>query len=251
MTELFVGPRSLAQRDAHWRYARGAACAVWGIRPEALPEGWAPFERWYFRTCGMVGHTLHVTPCARSMGEALLKPPHWEQRWLDCVGGVGSMRLATAVLMPRPLRRGFGLRAGRFEHAVAIVLCALVRMLYALQPGSVRYLTQYHEWKLRSEAVREAGEVAGAGAGAGVGADRRPGGGSGSAIDDAAAAAPAPGAAVAAGPGGARGRAPPAKEEGRPSPPRRQLSRVNKLAARWAKGFVDAYLDSIGSRMKM
>eukprot|EP00937_MAST-01D_sp_MAST-1D-sp2_P001389 g1389.t1 len=145
MHELFIAPRSDAERDAHWRYAKSQA-ALWGIRPAALPGSYAEFEQYYFAM--LSSDELAVTPPAQALCGALLRPPHWERR-----AGTSSLRLATSVLMPEPVGRAFGLRASSPQYAVVLALLAAIKMLYSMLPGSFRYLTQYHQWRLRETGV--------------------------------------------------------------------------------------------------
>ena len=232
MYELFVGARTDAERDAHWRYAREVACRVWGLRPACLPgPSYAAFERFYFRT--LRSDALVVTPPALAMSRALLQPPHWEQRFARLARGArgeaagtkaeagedaGSLRALTAVLFPAQLGAAFGLRTSTVRYVAVLVLLAASKMFYALLPGSFRYLTKYHEWRLRQQSFDlHEGRPAETAADC-SGKPRTPGSGT----------------TIVTG----------ASQHAR-------LSAMNRCAARLATRFVDAYLHSIGSQMSM
>ena len=100
--------------------------------PEAtVPETFADFMRWYD---GVVEHVLEVTPAAREVADAVLRP----RRPLPLRPAYDAVNLATIGLLPPSLREAYGLSWGSQRERLLGAQTALVRRLTPLLPSLVR-----------------------------------------------------------------------------------------------------------------
>ncbi len=131
MYRAYVGPLSRAERDGLWQDYRVVG-RCFGLRPEEMPADIEAFDAYVAATV----RRLWVTPGARELGRRIV---------LEVPVPLAAVPLREAVnqltvgLLPRRVRRGYGLR---WDPARALALKAnqeyVRRVVLPLLPGRVR-----------------------------------------------------------------------------------------------------------------
>lgn len=130
MYTRYVRPLKVTDVEAYYREQREflLACDI----PEAtVPETFGDFMHWYD---GVVEHVLEVTPAAREVADAVLRP----RRPLPLRPAYDALNLATIGLLPPSLREAYGLGWGPQRERLLGAQTALVRRLMPLLPSLVR-----------------------------------------------------------------------------------------------------------------
>lgn len=143
----YVAPLRLADVEAYYQEQRRflVACEL----PAALvPETFAAFMRWYDET---VEHVLEVTPAAREVAAAILRP---RRRPLPLRPAYDALNLATIGLLPPTLRAAYGLGWGPQRERLLGAQTSLVRRLMPVVPSLLRELPAARavDWRLREAA---------------------------------------------------------------------------------------------------
>ena len=141
ISELLLGPLSLAEKDAYWEETKRFA-ALFGIPAEMVPADWTAFRRYLDDM--LASDVIAVSPTARDLAHFLLRAPAW---WLGPAWQ--WLRVVTAHLLPPRLREEFGLAFGTFERAISETSIAALRASWWLLPGALRYLPAYREAERR------------------------------------------------------------------------------------------------------
>src|SRR3954451_19845924 len=133
--ELVLGPLGTEARERYYAECRVLGL-LFGIPIEAQPPDWAGFAAYVEQTVASEG--LAVGRSAREIAARVLSGaghvpvPRW---YLDL----------TAGLVPDSLRHSFRLRYDEREQRRAERALRLVRAVYPALPGSLRYVSPYHE----------------------------------------------------------------------------------------------------------
>lgn len=131
--ELAVAKLATAERDRYVDENRRLA-ALFAIPDELLPRTWSELAALYAETLP----TLRVTAPAREIARVVLAPPSATMAIPSALYAV-----ATAALLPEPLRDGFGLRFGRRERVTFRALVLGLRASLRVMPRSARYFPAY------------------------------------------------------------------------------------------------------------
>lgn len=131
MYTRYVRPLKVADVEAYYEEQKRflAAC---GAPAEVAPETFTDFIAWYD---GMVEDALEVTPAAREVAAAVLRP---RQLPLPLRPVFEALNLATVGLLPPSLREGYGLTWGPQRERALGVSTAVVRRLMPALPSLVR-----------------------------------------------------------------------------------------------------------------
>ncbi len=141
VVEMVVRPLSASERERYYRESKLFA-HLFGIPDSRLPADWTAFCRYFAATCE--SDTIAVGAVARELGEFLMRPPRpshapvW--RWY---------RIMTAGLLPRRLRRDFGLPMGLREQVVFRSSIGVLGSALRVLPKPVRYLPKYVDARRR------------------------------------------------------------------------------------------------------
>jgi uncharacterized protein (DUF2236 family) len=129
----YVGPLKVADVEAYYEEQKRflAAC---GAPETSAPETFAQFMAWYDAT---VEHALEVTPAARDVAAAILRPPRLP---LPLRPAFDALNLATVGLLPPSLRTAYGLRWGPQRERLLGAQTSVVRRLMPVLPSLVREL---------------------------------------------------------------------------------------------------------------
>jgi len=130
MYTRFVRPLKIADVEAYYREQRDFLLAC-DVADETVPETFAAFMHWYD---GVVEHVLDVTPAAREVAAAVLRP----RRPLALRPAYDAINLATIGLLPPPLREAYGLSWGPQRERLLAAQTTVVRRLMPLLPALVR-----------------------------------------------------------------------------------------------------------------
>ncbi len=141
MYETFIGPLTLADKDALWRDSRKFA-QLFGIPESTWPADWTAF-RAYFD--GMISSDkLTIGAASQRMTRFLLTAPNptvaplW--KWYSAI---------TAGLLPERLRRDLGFRWGRTEQLVQRTSMATLKLAWRRVPDRLRWLPAYVDARRR------------------------------------------------------------------------------------------------------
>ncbi|MGN6187950.1 MAG: oxygenase MpaB family protein [Conexibacter sp.] len=129
MYTRYVRPLKVADVEAY--YAEQRASLAECVPGETVPATFADFMHWYD---GVVEHVLEVTPTAREVADALLRP----RRPLPLRPAYDALNLATIGLLPPTLREAYGLSWGPQRERLLGAQTTLVRRLMPLLPSLVR-----------------------------------------------------------------------------------------------------------------
>jgi len=130
MYTRYVAPLKLADVEGYYQEQRAFLidCDIPGA---TVPETFADFMRWYD---GVVERELRVTPAAREVAEAVLRP----RRPLPLRPAYDALNLATVGLLPPTLRAAYGLSWGPQRERLLGAQTTAVRRLMPLLPSLVR-----------------------------------------------------------------------------------------------------------------
>jgi uncharacterized protein (DUF2236 family) len=145
----FVHPLSTGQRERYFDETRPFA-ALFGVDAAVMPASFEAF-RDYVKSMKR-DPALTVGPDAKNLARHILNPP---------VSGplrpvAALARLFAAGLIPRRLRRAFGLRWTRRDAALLRAVASSIRLAVPVTPGSVRYWPHYRTARQRTDG-REGG----------------------------------------------------------------------------------------------
>lgn len=134
--DLVLPPLGPQECEQYWAENRLFA-ALFGLQVNQLPKDWAGFGAY---TGAMLNSdTLSVTPAARDIAGQIfrgtrpwLRPPAWYMAM-------------TAMMLPQPLRAGFGLEFGAREQSAAERALRWLRRVYPRLPERLRYVGPYQE----------------------------------------------------------------------------------------------------------
>ncbi|MGH2556934.1 MAG: oxygenase MpaB family protein [Actinomycetota bacterium] len=132
----FVGPLSWSRCGRYYQEARRFA-RLFGVTDEILPATYGGFRQYVGRM--EQGELLVVSDDARNMARDVLGPPLPALLRLSRP----AANAVTAWLLPLKVRRGFGLRWGPAERAVAGAVRTSVRATIRGWPPSLRYWEHY------------------------------------------------------------------------------------------------------------
>jgi uncharacterized protein (DUF2236 family) len=129
----YIGPLKIADVDAYYAEQKRflAAC---GAPAEGAPETFAQFMHWYDET---VEHVLEVTPAARDVAAAILRPRRLP---LPLRPLYDALNLATVGLLPPTLREAYELGWGPQRERLLGAQTSAIRRLMPLVPALVREL---------------------------------------------------------------------------------------------------------------
>lgn len=130
MYTRYVRPLKVTDVEAYYQEQREFLVAC-DILDATVPETFADFMHWYD---GVVEHVLEVTPAARAVADAVLRP----RRPLPLRPAYDALNLATIGLLPPSLRDAYGLSWGSQRERLLGAQTALVRRLMPLLPSLVR-----------------------------------------------------------------------------------------------------------------
>jgi uncharacterized protein (DUF2236 family) len=129
--ERFVRPLTEGERGRYYEETLEWTEAF-GIPADVVPPDLVAF-RAYFR--GMLeGQELGATAAGRELVAAVLRPP----LPLPLRAATEGVRLITLALLPDPIRRMFGLRAGKRAHAALFAATAASRAALPFLPPALR-----------------------------------------------------------------------------------------------------------------
>ena len=127
MHERFVGEMAPAEREAYYE-EMGALAEALGVPRQALPPDVAAFEGYVE---GMLAR-LEVSGAAREIADELFRAGFGLQLAMPL------MRRVTATLLPRELRRQYGLAPSRFDESSLRFAAATSRRLLPYLPRRLR-----------------------------------------------------------------------------------------------------------------
>jgi uncharacterized protein (DUF2236 family) len=127
----YVGPLKVSDVEAYYEEQKRflAAC---GAPADTAPETFAQFMAFYDET---VEHVLEVTPAARDVADAILRPRRLP---LPLRPAFDALNLATVGLLPPTLREDYGLGWGTQRERLLGAQTSFVRRLMPLLPSLVR-----------------------------------------------------------------------------------------------------------------
>ncbi len=129
----YVRPLAVADVEAYYAEQKRFLVAC-GAPADAAPETFAEFMAWYDR---MVEDVLEVTPAAREVADAILRP---RQLPLPLRPAFDVLNLATVGLLPPTLREGYGFTWSPQRERLLGAQTAVVRRLMPALPSLVREL---------------------------------------------------------------------------------------------------------------
>ena len=132
MYTRYVGPLKVADVEAYYQEQKRFLLAC-DVPAETVPDTFAAFMHWYDET---VEHVLDVTPTAREVADAVLRP----RRPLPLRPAYDALNLATVGLLPPTLREAYGMSWGSQRERLLGAQTTLVRRLMPLLPSLVREL---------------------------------------------------------------------------------------------------------------
>jgi uncharacterized protein (DUF2236 family) len=152
--ERWVGPLTLADREAFWDEARQVGVHI-GIPLSASPPGYPALEAYWQRML-TPGGPIHVTPTARRLSRPIVRPP------IPLLPGplVELFALPSIALLPPRLREEYGLRWGPAQRILAPLIERLIRLWVRLLPASWRSMPQARSAQRRAARVRSAMDAA-------------------------------------------------------------------------------------------
>lgn len=133
-------PLTLQQRERYYRESLLFA-ALFGIPKECLPRDWTAFSDYF--SASLRSDTLSVSDGARTIGRQLLGGA---DLWLPVPASYQDL---TVALLSQRIREDFGFPNGAAEQRNISRLIALLRRLYPLLPGRLRYVGPYQEAEQR------------------------------------------------------------------------------------------------------
>jgi uncharacterized protein (DUF2236 family) len=131
MYTRYVRPLEVGDAEAYYAEQKRFLVAC-GAPADLAPPTFADFMAWYD---GMVEEVLEVTPAAREVADAILRP---RQLPLPLRPAFDLINLATVGLMPPALRDDYGLSWGPQRERLLGAQTALVRRLMPALPSLVR-----------------------------------------------------------------------------------------------------------------
>ncbi|HXE45590.1 MAG TPA: oxygenase MpaB family protein [Conexibacter sp.] len=129
----YVGPLRVADVDAYYAEQKRFLVAC-GAPADCAPETFAQFMHWYDDA---VEHVLEVTPAARDVAAAILRPRRLP---LPLRPLYDALNLATVGLLPPTLRERYGLGWGPQRERLLAAQTGAIRRLMPLAPALVREL---------------------------------------------------------------------------------------------------------------
>lgn len=131
--ERFVAPLAPAERAELYTDVRRLA-GLLGVPAALVPPTFAGFQAYLATT--LTSDTLAVTSTTRRLAQGVLFPPTRGALRI----GAGIFRLATAGLLPAPLRAAYGLPWGMRHQLAFDALAAASRALLPIVPAGLRQL---------------------------------------------------------------------------------------------------------------
>jgi uncharacterized protein (DUF2236 family) len=137
----WLEPITNARRSAYYEETRSIGRAF-GVPEAILPADLAAFEA-YLGSMLAPGGPVHVSPVARDLASAVLRPPlgplHRSLAWVPADAYAWTL-WPSIGLLPASVRTDYGLRWGYTERAVSAWLVAGWRAWRPLLPGSFRQM---------------------------------------------------------------------------------------------------------------
>jgi uncharacterized protein (DUF2236 family) len=130
--ERFVGPLTIAERDAYCREAAPLAVALLA-RSDEVPRTWAEARAYLDRMYG--SGTLDVTDQARLLARAVLSPP--AATALLAGPAIWMNRIVTLGMLPPQIRRQYRLEWTRMNQRTFNVLVPALRSMRRVMPRAV------------------------------------------------------------------------------------------------------------------
>jgi uncharacterized protein (DUF2236 family) len=130
MYTRYVRPLKVADVEGYYREQREFLLAC-DVDEATVPQTFGDFMHWYD---GVVEHVLEVTPAAREVADAVLRP----RRPFPLRPAYDAINLATIGLLPPSLRAAYGLSWGTQRERLLGAQTAVVRRLMPLLPALVR-----------------------------------------------------------------------------------------------------------------
>ena len=130
--ERFVGPLTIAERDAYCAEAAPIAVAL-RARSDEVPRTWAETRAYLDRMYG--SGTLEVTEQARTLARAVLSPPA-AARWI-AGPATWTNRIVTLGMLPPQIRRQYRFDWTRLNQRTFNVLVPTLRSMRRVMPGAV------------------------------------------------------------------------------------------------------------------
>ena len=130
--ERFVGPLTLAERDAYCAEAAPIAVALLA-RPDEVPRTWADARACLDRMYG--SDTLEVTEQARALARAVLTPPP-PTAWL-AGPALWINRIVTVGLLPAQIRQRYGFEWTRANQRTFDAIVPMLRTLRRVLPRAI------------------------------------------------------------------------------------------------------------------
>jgi uncharacterized protein (DUF2236 family) len=143
--ERWVGPLGAEEREWFWQEARTVGTRM-GIPLEVSPTDWAGLESWFGSMLGPDG-PITVTPTARSLAPAILRPPLPRVP----VPLIDLLALPGLALLPDPLRAAYGVAWSARHERLAAGLGHAVRAWVAVVPRSWRAMPQARAAERRAQ----------------------------------------------------------------------------------------------------
>jgi uncharacterized protein (DUF2236 family) len=130
--ERFVGPLTIAERDAYCAEAAPIAVALMA-RSDEVPRTWAEARAYLDRMYS--SGTLEVTEQARTLARAVLSPPA-ATAWI-AGPATWTNRIVTLGLLPPHVRRQYGFEWTRLNQRTFNALVPALRSMRRVMPGKV------------------------------------------------------------------------------------------------------------------
>jgi len=152
--EAWVAPLTEADREAFWTEARAVGERL-GIPAAVSPATWTELVDWFEACLGPAG-PITVTPTARSLSGAILRPP------LPLIPGplLDVAMLPGLDLLPPRLRREFGIPASTPRHLLTAAMTRGIRAWVRVLPANVRAMPQARAADRRCQRSRRSGSSA-------------------------------------------------------------------------------------------
>ena len=129
--EMFLGPLSDREREQYYQESKVIG-RVLGLRDADMPESFEAFDD-YFRAM-TEGSSLAMTPRTRELAEQVIHPPI---SWVPRIAG-DVLSIATAALLPEPVRTLYGLRWGQRRQLAWRLARRSLRETLPLLPDRLR-----------------------------------------------------------------------------------------------------------------
>lgn len=147
--EQFLPPLDAEARAAYYEESKVVA-AVLGLKPEDVPVDVRAFDA-YFQDM-VRGDVLAVTPTVETLAEHVIHPPI---SWFPRIAG-DAVSVATAALLPAPVRDLYGLKWGARRQFAWRLLRRSLRETLPFMPDRLRAGRHARRGERRARAARDA-----------------------------------------------------------------------------------------------